>query len=52
MLINPTPEKTRMDLGVVQMDFQRLLDLWVNVLTPKALPDSLRGQVLSLEVSA
>ncbi|MET3136162.1 hypothetical protein AAKU61_000500 [Undibacterium sp. GrIS 1.2] len=41
-----------MDLVAVQVNFQRLLDVGVDVLTPKVLPDSLRGRVLSWEVSA
>ncbi|MET3115971.1 putative nucleotidyltransferase [Undibacterium sp. GrIS 1.8] len=52
ILINPTPEKTLMDLVAVQRDFQRLLDVWVDALIPKSLTDSLHSRVLSVEVSA
>jgi predicted nucleotidyltransferase len=36
-----------MDVAAIQADLQRLLGVSVDVLTPKALPDSFRSQILS-----
>ena len=36
-----------MDVAAIQVDLQRLLGVRVDVLTPKALPESIRSQVLS-----
>lgn len=47
LLIDPTPETTLMDVAAIQVELQRLLGVTVDVLTPKALPESFRGQVLS-----
>lgn len=47
ILVDPTPETTLMDVAKIQVKLQRLLGVPVDVLTPKALPDSFRNQVLS-----
>ena len=46
ILIDPTPETTLFDLGAIQGELSRLLDVPVDVLTPSALPDEIRGMVL------
>lgn len=47
ILVDPTPETTLMDVAKIQVKLQQLLGVPVEVLTPKALPDSFRNQVLS-----
>jgi predicted nucleotidyltransferase len=47
LLVDPTPETTLMDVAAIQVELQRLLGVSVDVLTPKALPDSFRSRVLS-----
>lgn len=47
ILIDPTPETTLMDVAAIQVELQRLLGVAVDVLTPRALPEALRSQVLS-----
>ncbi len=47
ILIDPTSETSLMDVAAIQVDLQRLLGVRVDVLTPKALPESIRSQVLS-----
>lgn len=47
ILIDPTPETTLMDVATIQVELQRLLGVSVDVLTPKSLPDSFRGEVLA-----
>lgn len=47
ILIDPTPETTLMDVAAIQVELQRLLGVSVDVLTPKALPESFRSVVLS-----
>ncbi len=47
ILIDPTPETTLMDVAAIQVELQRLLGVSVDVLTPKALPEAFRSQVLS-----
>lgn len=47
ILIDPTPETTLMDVATIQVKLQRLLGVSVDVLTPRALPDSFRNRVLS-----
>ena len=36
-----------MDVATIQAELQRLLGVSVDVLTPKSLPDSFRGEVLA-----
>ena len=51
ILIDPTPETSLMDVAAIQVDLQGLLGVPVDVLTPKALPDAIRDQVLSEAVA-
>ena len=46
ILIDPTTETTLMDLARIQIELEQLLGVSVDVLTPKALPDSFRSLVL------
>lgn len=47
LLIDPTPETTLFDIGAIRHELGRLLGVRVDVLTPNALPDSFRGEVLA-----
>ncbi len=47
ILIDPTPETSLMDVAAIQVELQRLLGVSVDVLTPRALPEALRHQILS-----
>lgn len=47
ILVDPTPETTLMDIARIQNRLQKLLGVSVDVLTPKALPESFRDRVLS-----
>ena len=46
LLVDPTPDTSMMDLGAIRHKLKILLGLNVDVLTPRALPDSFRDQVL------
>ena len=46
LLVDSTPETTLMDIGAIRYELRKLLGVPVDVLTPKALPDSFREQVL------
>ena len=47
LLVDPTPETTLMDIAKIQVEVARLLNITVDVLTPRALPDKFRNQVLN-----
>ena len=47
ILVDPTPETTLFDIGAIRHELGRLLGVPVDVLTPSALPDSFRGEVLA-----
>ena len=47
ILVDPTPETTLMDVAAIQVELQGLLGVSVDVLTPRALSDAFRSQVLS-----
>ena len=47
ILIDPTPDTTMMDIGAIRHELRQLLGVPVDVLTPKALPDSFRAQVMA-----
>lgn len=47
ILIDPTPETTLFDIGAIRHELRKLLGVPVDVLTPNALPDDFRAQVLS-----
>lgn len=46
LLVEPTAQTTLFDLARIQGELQRLLGVPVDVLTPNALPDKFRQQVL------
>lgn len=47
ILIDPTPETTMFDIGAIRHELLILLGVSVDVLTPNALPDRFREQVIS-----
>jgi predicted nucleotidyltransferase len=47
ILIDPTPETTMFDIGAIRHELLQLLGVHVDVLTPNALPDSFRAQVIA-----
>lgn len=47
ILIDPSPETTLFDIGAIRHELRTLLGVSVDVLTPMALPDSLREVVLA-----
>jgi len=47
LLIDPMPETTLFDIGAIRHELGKLLGVPVDVLTPKALPDSFRAAVLA-----
>jgi predicted nucleotidyltransferase len=51
ILIDPTNETTLMDIGAIRYKLRLLLGVPVDVLTPKALPDSFRNRVLAEAVA-
>jgi len=46
LLVEPTSETTLMDIAKIQVEVAKLLNVSVDVLTPNALPDKFRTQVL------
>ena len=50
LLIDPSPETTLFDIGAIRHELRALLGVPVDVLTPMALPDSLREVVLAAAV--
>ena len=46
LLVEPTSETTLMDIAKIQVEVAQLLNVPVDVLTPKALPDKFRDQVM------
>lgn len=47
ILVEPQQEMTLMDIGAIRMELRDLLGVPVDVLTPGALPESFRQQVMS-----
>ncbi len=47
LLVDPTPDTSLMDIARIQNRLQKLLGVTVDVLTPNALPESFRGNVLA-----
>ena len=47
ILIDPTPDTTMYDIGAIRHELLQLLGVPVDVLTPNALPDSFRAQVIA-----
>jgi predicted nucleotidyltransferase len=50
LLVDPTPETTLLDIGAIRHELLQLLGVPVDVLTPKALPESFRATVLAQAV--
>lgn len=46
LLVEPTSQTTLFDIGAIRFELKQLLSMRVDVLTPNALPDSLRARVL------
>jgi predicted nucleotidyltransferase len=46
LLVDPTQETTLMDISKIVVEVARLLTITVDVLTPRALPDKFRDQVI------
>jgi len=51
LLVEPTNETTLMDIGAIRYELRQLLGIDVDVLTPKALPESFMARVLAEAVS-
>lgn len=47
ILVEPTAETTLMDIGAIRYELKELLGISVDVLTPRALPDDFKNQVLA-----
>lgn len=47
LLVDPTPETTLLDIAAIRHEAKQLLGVTVDVLTPNALPDSFRGDVVA-----
>jgi len=47
ILIDPTNETTLFDIGAIERKLKSLLGVTVDVLTPNALPDHFRDEVIS-----
>lgn len=47
ILVEPQQDMTLMDIGAIRMELRDLLGVPVDVLTPGALPESFRQQVMS-----
>lgn len=47
LLVEPTAETTFFDIGAIQHELSELLGISVDVLTPRALPEGYRKQVLN-----
>jgi len=46
LLVEPTADTSLMDIARIELELQRLLQVPVDVLTPRALPEHFRQQVL------
>lgn len=47
LLVEPTSETTMMDIAKIQLELTQLLQVAVDVLTPRALPVKFRDQVIA-----
>lgn len=47
LLVEPSKETTLMDIAKIQVEVSKLLNVSVDVLTPNALPDKFRTQVMT-----
>jgi predicted nucleotidyltransferase len=50
IIVDPLPETTLFDIGAIRSELGSLLGVPVDVLTPNALPDRIRGAVLASAV--
>jgi uncharacterized protein len=48
LLVDPTPETTLFDIGALRLALRQMLGVQVDVLTPAALPEHCRAEVLRL----
>jgi predicted nucleotidyltransferase len=46
LLVEPSAKTSLMDIGAIRLELKALLGVNVDVVTPNALPDSFRAQVL------
>lgn len=51
ILVAPTAETTLLDIARIQVELNQLLQVNVDVLTPKALPEKFREQVITEAVA-
>ena len=47
LLVEPTAQTTMFDIGGIQFEVSELLGINVDVLTPRALPESFRAKVMA-----
>ncbi len=47
LLVDPQPRMSLFDIGAIRRELRELLGVQVDVLTPRALPDSFRDRVLA-----
>lgn len=47
LLIDPTAQTTLFDIGAIRHELLQLLDVPVDVLTPNALPESFRAEIIA-----
>ncbi len=47
LLVDPTAQTTLMDIARIQLEISKLLSVSVDVLTPNALPEKFRAQVIT-----
>lgn len=51
LLVDPTPETTMFDIAKIMVELKELLGINVDVLTPRALPNHWREQVIAEAVA-
>lgn len=51
LVVDPTPQMTLFDIGAIRAELIGLLGVEVDVLTPRAIPESFRGRVLAEAVT-
>ena len=47
LLVEPTPQTTLFDIGAIRFELKQLFGIDIDVLTPNALPDKFRAQVMA-----
>jgi len=47
LLIDPTPKTSLLDIGAIRHELRELLGVKVDVLTPRALPDRTRDEIIA-----